>query len=377
MTDTDDTAVGTNMQRQAAKDVATRSRTGTFIYLILWVAITLTTQLHVAAPIECLNLTIFFIILALARFILIKKFDQIYAKSPFIWRLSFCPLIILSALGWGSFCAYSLITPLFNSFSLLAIITTAGLAGGGSSSLAPDRSLTLALITSFILPTILSSLFFSYDLHVSIGFMFSVYWFGMFFITKAQHDEYWTNLKSSFLIKKYAAELEQLSTVDALTGLKNRRYFDDALGKALKNSTREKSPLTLFLIDIDYFKAVNDSYGHLTGDEYLRRLAQMLSKMVQRETDTVARFGGEEFAVILPSLNLEEAIPIAEKIRSGAENLQYCCPNGTVQLTVSIGISCKTHDQNTSELDLIEIADKALYQAKKNGRNQVRIGSAD
>lgn len=377
MTDTDDLVIYSDMQKQAAKDVANRSHTGIIIYLIIWFAIIIPAKLHITAPKECLALTILFICLALGRFTLVKNFDLIYSKSPLAWKVSFYPFIIISALAWGIFCAASLVSPIFHSVSLLAMITTAGLAGGGSTSLAPDRSLTLALITSFLFPTGITALFFSYELHTSIGFMFVVYWLGMYFITKAQHNEYWLNLRSSFLIKEYAAELKQLSTVDALTGLKNRRYFDDALGKAIKNSTREKSPLALFIIDIDHFKTVNDSYGHLTGDEYLRRLARLLSKVVKRETDTVARFGGEEFAIILPGINAKDAITIAEKIRKETEKMQYFCPNGEVHFTVSVGISCKTHSQTISELDLIEAADKALYQAKTSGRNQVKLGRTE
>ena len=160
------------------------------------------------------------------------------------------------------------------------------------------------------------------------------------------------------------ATLIELSETDKLTGLKNRRYFQEKLEEQLSNNEKSASPFSLFILDIDHFKKVNDTFGHQVGDEVLAQLAQLLKNQA-RSLDIVARYGGEEFVVILPETDQNEAKAIAEQLRQAVEQAKW----QTGRITVSVGIATAIKTDN--ETTILQRADKALYASKENGRNHV------
>jgi two-component system cell cycle response regulator len=164
--------------------------------------------------------------------------------------------------------------------------------------------------------------------------------------------------------------LELLSITDGLTRLYNHRYFQDELARAFEESMRYDRPLSLAIVDIDFFKKVNDTYGHAVGDEVLKCVSNVFKESV-RATDLVARYGGEEFAVMMPETELDDAITFAEKIRSIVESTVADTQAGPLQVTVSIGVSAAPRTKARSAKELVIHADKALYRAKKNGRNRI------
>lgn len=173
------------------------------------------------------------------------------------------------------------------------------------------------------------------------------------------------------LQKELENKLEKMALYDALTGLYNRGSFTKALQDELKRADRYRKPISLLLIDIDFFKKVNDIYGHLAGDAVLKSVASMIKSSI-RNSDYAARYGGEEFVVILPETNTEDSIILAERIRVAIEEKEFkISMDVTIHLTVSIGIGSTLLKQISPE-QLIETADKALYKAKANGRNQVQ-----
>jgi diguanylate cyclase (GGDEF)-like protein/PAS domain S-box-containing protein len=167
--------------------------------------------------------------------------------------------------------------------------------------------------------------------------------------------------------------LEQLATRDGLTGLANRRCFDDTLHAEWARALRQRQPLSLLMVDVDNFKAYNDANGHLGGDECLKRIATAVSSEM-RANDLVARYGGEEFAVILPNQSLKGAASVAERIRTRVEQLQVPNRLAAVQhVTVSIGAATALAAPDNSASDLVAIADAALYRAKHMGRNRISL----
>lgn len=170
-------------------------------------------------------------------------------------------------------------------------------------------------------------------------------------------------------------ELQRLSSVDGLTGIANRRSFDDAIKKEWARAHRSKCDieLSLVMIDIDYFKLYNDGYGHQQGDDCLKQVSWELNKCIKRDSDLLARYGGEEFVAILPSTPLEGAKHFAEEMRKHIAKLaiphEYSTSGEFV--TLSLGVATYIPTENNNPEQLIEAADKALYQAKENGRNQV------
>ena len=167
-------------------------------------------------------------------------------------------------------------------------------------------------------------------------------------------------------------ELEVLAAIDSLTGIANRRNFDAVLDSEWKRAMRSRTNTALLLIDVDCFKKFNDIYGHLQGDDCLRKIAAAVVRCIHRSTDMVARFGGEEFAVILPETDEAGASSLAKKIRATVESYGIQHTGNTYGIvTVSIGCASMVPARNSNSLPLVDAADKALYRAKNNGRNTV------
>jgi len=170
-------------------------------------------------------------------------------------------------------------------------------------------------------------------------------------------------------------ELHRQSLSDGLTGIGNRRSLDELLEREWKRAEREQSSLAILMIDLDFFKLFNDTYGHLAGDECLKKVAVTIQNMIKRTTDFVGRYGGEEFAVILPATDASGAMRVGEKIRVAVETLaipHQCSLLGGV-VTVSIGVASRVPARHSKATVLLEAADQALYRAKLAGRNQVAI----
>ncbi len=174
-------------------------------------------------------------------------------------------------------------------------------------------------------------------------------------------------------LKKYRDYLEGISYLDGLTEIPNRRKFNEFLDLSWKSAIRESVPISIILIDIDKFKLFNDHYGHQEGDTCLIKIAKVLFKSIVRKSDLVARFGGEEFACILPNTNLENAIIIAERLRINVMELQIPHAFSTVEniVTISLGVASIVPNVNSSCNLLVKASDEALYISKETGRNKV------
>ena len=170
-------------------------------------------------------------------------------------------------------------------------------------------------------------------------------------------------------------ELQRLSAQDGLTGIPNRRNFDESLDREWKRSHRNKVSLALIMIDIDFFKKYNDNYGHLAGDDCLKRVAQTLQTALHRPADIIARYGGEEFAAILPETTSDGAITVSENLHNAITELAIehghsdACPIISISQGIAISEDCQF--ENIEEL--MALADKALYEAKEAGRNQYKL----
>jgi len=179
---------------------------------------------------------------------------------------------------------------------------------------------------------------------------------------------------NDLLIENYYArrEIEQAAQADALTGLHNRRWFNEAFARQITRCGEDGAPFCLIMIDVDYFKMVNDTYGHISGDRALIAVARVLSNHL-RPTDMIARYGGEEFALGLPNTDIDESFAIAERLRRAIEflSLPFRVGEPLPHLTVSIGIARMQAGQTLEAM--VVVADAALYRAKDGGRNRVVI----
>lgn len=171
------------------------------------------------------------------------------------------------------------------------------------------------------------------------------------------------------MMKDALKKLSEVSNRDGLTSLFNRRYLEQSLIKEFGRNHRYGTPLSVVMIDLDHFKIINDQYGHLAGDEVLRRTATIISNGV-READTAGRYGGEEFVLILPQTNLEGAVKLAERLRQNVAEEKIVFNNATIRVTISLGIA-QARDDIASHEELLQEADVCLYESKKQGRNRV------
>jgi len=172
---------------------------------------------------------------------------------------------------------------------------------------------------------------------------------------------------------KLFEEISQLAITDDLTGLYNSRHLKRVLGEESKRSIRYGRSFSFIMLDIDFFKKINDTYGHLFGDEILKETASLI-KGCLRSMDILARYGGEEFAILLPETDLESALQTAERIRMAVENHDFTSPDGNpVRVTVSQGVTSFPAPDVRDRSDIVAKADAALYEAKESGRNLVRF----
>ncbi|MDR0472542.1 MAG: diguanylate cyclase [Treponema sp.] len=171
--------------------------------------------------------------------------------------------------------------------------------------------------------------------------------------------------------------IERLSKIDQLTNIPNRRSFDERLHAEWNRSVREQQSISILILDVDKFKDFNDTYGHQNGDIALQTVAKILSRLSKRSSDFAARWGGEEFVILLPNTPLDAALDIAEKIRAAIENEEIPCVsnagNTITKITASIGVNTQVPAQADSIDAFISSADKALYAAKEAGRNRVTV----
>jgi diguanylate cyclase (GGDEF)-like protein len=194
------------------------------------------------------------------------------------------------------------------------------------------------------------------------------------YITKPFRESIFrVRIRNHIDLKKYRDEIARLSVQDGLTGISNRRRFDEYLEHEWLRAARNKGPISLVLSDIDFFKNFNDNYGHTSGDDCLCAVARALSSSTKRPADLVARYGGEEFACVLPETEGEGAVGIANRMRELVAGLGISHAHSDVapHVTVSLGVATLTPDRGARASDLINLADECLYKAKRDGRNQI------
>jgi diguanylate cyclase (GGDEF)-like protein len=169
---------------------------------------------------------------------------------------------------------------------------------------------------------------------------------------------------------EYHEEIYRLTILDGLTQIHNQRYLTEFLDREVVRSQRHARPLSVLMFDVDKFKSINDTYGHLCGDFILRELTDVIRTSVRKE-DLFARYGGEEFVVVLVESNREESVGVAERIRESVADHQFRFESTPIKMTISIGVASTTGDMAMTPSNLLRTADENLYQAKRAGRNKV------
>jgi diguanylate cyclase (GGDEF)-like protein len=356
--------------KRALDDIKRRSSIGSLFYIPLFLAIMFSSDFYNRHCSACLPFGILILstsVLRIAYYSIASKFVSRY--NPFLDKIILFITIFALGLAWGTCFAWVMLRTGESMAKMIMIICTIGVCAGGSLAYIPSITLSLFYNLAMLAPASISMLIFhiNHPLVPVLLIVFSIY---MLFITVEGNGEYRQAFENEQLLIDQSEELNILARIDSLTGLYNRRYFDESLNREFKKASRLSIPLTVIIGDIDHFKMINDQYGHLAGDKFLKFTANLFRSVFRRDTDTVARFGGEEFIVLLTDINSEDAFDLAEELRQRMSEMQIVFNGQTLSATLSIGIACWEPETQESRDSLISRADDALYQAKRLGRNQ-------
>jgi len=314
-------------------------------------------------------LQIFFIYF---RYINAKKLAK-YNNNKDIKKLKFhtrffAIIVIYSSILWSLATilgAYFAPTP----YEFVSLAMIMGIVTSSVISLTPIFNVFLVYFFVMILSQLSIMLYFSTHAHIAIAIFLLIYMLVIILHAKSIYNNYLKDIEIHETLESNVSELRELSITDSLTKVYNRRYFFESTKILLSISKRENNNLSFLMIDIDYFKNVNDTYGHQIGDYVLIQLSKKIKSMI-RDSDIFARLGGEEFGLVLNNTSLDNAKISAEKIRIAIEKMNFKNNDEIIDITVSIG--CSTiNDVITTVEDLYKEADKKLYLAKELGRNRV------
>ncbi|MBT3386845.1 MAG: GGDEF domain-containing protein [Desulfobacula sp.] len=277
--------------------------------------------------------------------------------------------IAVTALIWGIGFAKFMIQDGELSATLLMTMCTIGLCAGGAVAFVPDLKLSIFFSFFMLVPAMGIMIF--YQMNMPLVISLGIFFVYLCFIAQRGNSEYWDALENEYLLEEKSIALEKISRIDDLTKIYNRRYFDEALSFEWSRSVRLHTPISIIMFDIDDFKRINDQYGHLAGDQYLTATANMIKKVFKRETDIVARYGGDEFICLIPNTPLENVCMMAETVRLEIEAFHLEFEGQTIQASISSGAAICVPGPKENSNSLISKADKALYNSKTNGRNKV------
>ncbi len=280
--------------------------------------------------------------------------------------------VLLTSFLWGIFFAKFMLQGGDANTNLLMVMCTIGLSSGAAVAFYPDLRVSVIFSFFMLLPAIFVMVLHSMDMALTISFILMFLY--LCFMAFRGNREYWSALENEYLLEQKSKDMEKISRIDGLTGLYNRRYFDEVYAFEWNRSIRKQQPISIILADIDHFKKINDQFGHLAGDEYLKDVSRLFKQIFKRKIDIIARYGGEEFIVLMPGESDLNANEMAENIRKKLEIYMLEHEGRTIQATMSLGVASCTPQKDQEPQELISKADGALYQSKSDGRNRISIG---
>ena len=302
---------------------------------------------------------------SLGRVFIAWFYSRHYEKiTPQSWFKLYFAGTELSALVWSSTAIFFFPTGSVVSQTYLVAVL-AGLIHGAGHSQAPFRSVHITYGFTIVIPIILRFFSIGTLYYGTFAFALIFLFVGITVSTRKMHRILMESLELRY-------KMSQMAHIDSLTGVANRRHFDIFLYQEWRRAQRGSWPIAMLMVDVDFFKLYNDIYGHQYGDQCLRSIAEAINKSIHRPSDLVVRYGGEEFAVVLPNTPLNGAIIVAEEIRQAVAALFIEHNKSTVAhyVTVSLGVAVMQPGQDNHLDELVHAADEALYKAKDSGRNQ-------
>lgn len=358
------------LQTLALTDLTNRAKSGILTYILVWLILVFSYDLFGLNPVFFLVNTLFlvsFFILRVTHYAVLTR-----SKSPdigFLYQWLVITILLASA-HWGGMSAWVIYDPALIDLRTIILVITPAFALGGACTLSISSEIRTLYPMLMCLPLVGMLVYIGSTESLVFAFLMIICLLYIFSSSKASHNDYWAAITNHLVAEERAELMEQLSTTDPLTQLKNRMFFDKEFNKEWRRCSRMSCPISVIMIDLDHFKKLNDQYGHLFGDECLIKAANAIRSEVARPADCVARYGGEEFIVLLPNTNAKGAYNIGKRMLTAVSNLALEVDGKPVKLTCSIGSATTTPDFRQDRSNLIKDADTALYFAKDHGRNQ-------
>lgn len=310
------------------------------------------------------------------RFFVLREFKKsIHAISGKKWSQLRNVSLVMCALIWGGIASYSQVHSELSEHLMPVLAGTLALIGGGVLASCIDTKSMHLFIWSIALPPSITAFLPASQASAQIGLIILLYSVGMLWVSTLPKREYDRFVQTNIELKQVLSDQYRRSSIDWLTKVKNRSYFESALRCELERSQELGVPLSILVIDIDHFKEVNDSYGHAFGDFTLLTTAQRIENSIKHASDLVARYGGEEFCVLFPGLGKEEAFMVAERLRKDIADNSISKGNIKLNVTISIGGYSFEGDGDVDAHYVFNKADQALYDAKNSGRNKTKWAS--
>ena len=309
----------------------------------------------------------------LAHYLSFQKNETLPVSFAYNWLVW---TTLAGALHWGIVGYWVLSHEAYASLQNYMIISIAVFGLAGTTALSISDQIRTLFPLFFMGPPALALLIRGDEQDLTLAAMGMLAIAYVLVTARTSSRDYWHAIRNRELAEQRARQMEQLSITDQLTGLKNRSFFDKRFRSEWKRNDRQRSPLSLLMLDLDHFKQLNDTYGHAFGDHCLQQVGEVLESKLHRETDLASRYGGEEFIILLPDTDASAAAVIAERLRMAVSNLELTFDQTAIRITCSIGGATTFPDFHDQRDQLLKQADDALYKAKGDGRDQYQAYNA-
>jgi diguanylate cyclase (GGDEF)-like protein len=366
-----DKAISLELGIRTLRDLGRQNIVSALVYAAVWTTICAFTQLPELAPRFFWINTALITITTLSRLWLWLEMRNFTVTRFRRLEFHLVSNTLLNATHWGVITALTFVYPELKPLQWPLLLTITGMVGAGTWAISFHRFTRICLPVLTVTPVVVA-MFFTGDrtfaMTAVLAIIFILY---ILIATRKRAQDYLQTVKTGLELEQRTRELEYMTFTDAVTRLHNRAYFDIHLDLEWKRAFRQQYPVSLLLVDLDHFKSINDRFGHPFGDHALEEVGLAISDIVQRSGDTLARVGGEEFAVLLINTDFTGATQFAQQIIEAVASLKLQHASGTVQLTTSVGVATTIPD-NADMLgarELFSVADVALYSAKNAGRN--------
>jgi len=355
--------------KRSALDLYRWSRSGASHFVLMILISALSDELYLDYGVLIAILMVATVSIAAIRIRVKKPDSNIASISKWMklhWIFTFLNLAIFS-----SYTTWLMLSPQYSNAAIIMLISSIACCITGSRLYCMFPNYGIACILILILPTNLV-LYTSETSDIPLGLIVSLVIFYYIVVTKAAFRDYRIQLEKEVILESAKSDLRVLSLKDELTNLGNRRHYNAIIDQAFSVAQRSRAALSLVLLDLDYFKKINDQYGHAIGDACLIHVAGILGTSCMRDSDFVARIGGEEFALILHNTDTDEATVVVNKILQELNDLPVLIDGQSITVTASFGIATFNSSLDSSPDDLYRRADEMAYAAKQEGRNRVK-----